>query len=116
MKVKVLSIESEGLKFTDGFSIYSDHRSDCCEWHWMETEALTMKDFDGLEFDLSNDNFFKRIEDYGIELVPIHGHSVKIPCYGNNNGYYSNQLDLVLFKDEKQIKTYDITDCQEESG
>ena len=116
MEVTVKKIEKESIEFSDGYVLYSDHCSDCCEYHWMETEDLTIKDFEGLVFDLSNDNFFKRIKEYGIELTPIKGHSVKIPCYGNNNGYYSDQLDLILGKDDTIIKTYDITECQEVTG
>ena len=71
-----------------------------------------MADFEGLEFDLTNDNFFKRIDGYGIELIPINGFSVKIPGYGSNNGYYSANLDLILTDGKNFQKTYDITECQ----
>jgi hypothetical protein len=79
-------------------------------------DDLTLADFEGLEFDLTNDDFFKRIEDYGIELVPIHGHSVKIPAYGYNNGYYSSNLTLILSDGKGFNKTYDISECQDISG
>jgi len=59
-------------------------------------DDLQLSDFDGLEFDLTNDNFFKRIPDFGIELVPIVGHSVRIPGHGWNNGYYSDNLHLIV--------------------
>jgi hypothetical protein len=39
-----------------------------------------------LEFDLSNDSFFKKIEDYGIELIPVNGHSVKVPAMVQTTG------------------------------
>jgi hypothetical protein len=51
----------------------------------------------------------KKIEDYGIELIPVHGWSVKIPGYGSNNGYYSTNLSLVL----SDGREFDITECQE---
>lgn len=112
MKAKVVSLDSETVSFDNGWSLYSDHEGDCCENHWLSMEDLTLEDFEGLEFDLSNDDFFNRIEDYGIELVPIHGHSVKIPGYGSNNGYYSSNLSLVLYGDNKVQKEYNITECQ----
>jgi hypothetical protein len=74
---------------------------------------LTLKDFEGLEFDLTNDNFFKKIEDYGIELVPIKGWSVKIPGHGSNNGYYGTNIDLVLtYENGEEYKRYDVSECQ----
>ena len=45
-------------------------------------EDLDLSDFDGLEFDLTNDNFFERIKGYGIALKPINGWAVRIPGYG----------------------------------
>lgn len=111
-KVKVVKIDGDTIEFDNGIRLTSSHESDCCESHELSMKDLTMADFEGLQFDLSNDNFFRRIPDYGIELVRIHGHSVKIPGYGYNNGYYSDQLDLVLTNGKDFRKKFDITDCQ----
>lgn len=110
--VKVIGI-SDCIKFDDGTILDSEHEQDCCESHYLEFNDLTLEDFDGLEFDLSSDTFFNRIEDYGIELVPVKGHSVKIPGYGYNNGYYTSNLGLVLSNTlERFNKHFDITECQ----
>lgn len=111
-KVKVVKVGDDYIEFDNGVILESYHASDCCEHHYLCMSDLTMDDFDGLEFDLTNDNFFKRIEDYGIELVPIHGHTVKIPGYGSNNGYYSSNLSLVISDNKGFSKTYDISECQ----
>ena len=116
-KLKVVKIESESITFDNGFTLCSNHEQDCCEHHWLSFENLTFKDFEGLEFNLSNDEFFRRVPDFGIELVPLRGWPVRVPGYGSNNGYYSDQLDLVLIgSDGKEFKTYDITECQEIDG
>lgn len=78
----------------------------------MSLEDLTMSDFEGLEFDITKDDFFERIEGYGIALKPIHGHPVRIPGYGYNNGYYSARLDLILSDGGDFSKVFDISDCQ----
>jgi hypothetical protein len=114
--LKVVRIDSETVEFENGINLYSNHERDCCESHYISLEDLTIDDFEGLEFDLSKDDFFKRIEDYGIELIPVNGHSVKIPGYGYNNGYYSSQLDLILTNGKDFSKTYDISECQNISG
>lgn len=111
MNLKVVNINGDVLEFENGVRLYSDHAQDCCEHHYLCLEDLTMEDFDGLEFDLSSDDFFNRIEDYGIELIPVKGHSVKIPGYGYNNGYYSSNIDLVV-TDGKITKIYDVSECQ----
>lgn len=111
-KLKVVKLTQDEIEFENGVKLSSYHSSDCCESHELYIKDLTMQDFEGLEFDLTNDNFFKRIPDYGIELIPLQGHSVKIAGHGYNNGYYSDQLDLIITKDGKEIKSYDITECQ----
>lgn len=114
--LKVVKIDSDSLEFENGIKMYSNHDQDCCENHYLSLDDLTIEDFEGLEFDLTEDSFFNRIDGYGIELIPINGHSVKIPGYGSNNGYYSSQLDLIVTNDKDFTKTFDITDCQEVSG
>lgn len=109
--LKVIKLDSEGLEFENGVKLYSSHNSDCCEHHWLCFNDLTLEDFKGLEFDLSDDKFFKKIEDYGIELMPVNGHSIKVPGYGNNNGYYSTELTLVV-ESEETSREFDITECQ----
>lgn len=117
-KLKVIKVSSEGIEFENGVILYSHHYQDCCESHYLSFSDLTLADFEGLEFDLTNDNFFNRIPDYGIELVPIKGWPVKIPGYGSNNclaysdGYYSSNLDLIVTNGSDFNKEYNITECQ----
>lgn len=107
--MKVTQITAGSITFEDGTTLYSNHDQDCCEHHWLDFEHIKLEDFDGLEFNLIDDSFFRKIEDYGIELVP--SNRVKIPGYGSNNGYYSTDLTLVLDTPTGR-REYDITECQ----
>jgi hypothetical protein len=107
----VVKVDSESIDFNNGVVLFSEHDQDCCEIHYLSFDDLTIADFEGLEFDLTSENFFRRIDGYGIELVPIKGHSVKVPGYSSNNGYYSNELTLVVAGNGFR-KTFDITECQ----
>lgn len=113
--LKVVKIDSDSLEFDNGVTLYSDHDQECCESHYLSLSDLTLDDFENLEFDLTNDNFFERIEDYGIALKPINGFPIKIPGYGANNGYYSSNLDLIITNNKDFTKTYDISECQDVS-
>lgn len=110
---KVTKIDSESITFDNGIVLSSDHNQNCCESHYLGLEDVTMDDFEGLEFDLSVDDFFERIEGYGIALKPILGHPVRIPGYGFNNGYYSSDLTLTLTDGKDFNKSFDITECQD---
>lgn len=111
-KLKVVKIDSDSLEFENGIVLSSDHYQDCCESHYLSLSDLTLADFEGLEFDLTNYNFFERIENYGIALKPIKGFPVRIPGYGSNNGYYSSNLSLTLSNGRDFIRNFDISDCQ----
>lgn len=110
-KLKVIKVSSDAIEFDNGVILSSSHRQNCCESHELTMSDLTLADFDGLEFDLSNDDFFKRVPDFGIELIPISGHPVRIPGHGYNNGYYGTNLSLDL-DGPGFSRSYDITDCQ----
>lgn len=110
--LKVVKVDAESIEFENGVQLYSDHDQDCCENHYLSFGDLTIADFEDLEFDLTGEDFFNRIEDYGIELIPVKGHSVKVPGYGSNNGYYSSKLDLILTDKKDFNKRFDISECQ----
>ena len=112
MIVQVVEIKSDKLIFNNGAYLTHTHDQDCCESHYLSFDDLSLTDFKGLQFDISGDTFFKRIKDYGIELIPVKGWGVKIPGYGSNNGYYSSELTLELRGDNLD-KIFDITECQE---
>lgn len=108
----VIAVNRDGIVFSNGSQLYSQHEQDCCEDHWLDFSQIKIEDFDKLLFDLSSDNFFSKIDGYGIELNPVNGWSVKIPGYGSNNGYYSSELTLVL-SNSKEQRFFDISECQE---
>lgn len=112
LKVVEINKTDDYILFDNGVKLYSEHVSDCCEHHWLDFKDLELIDFEDLRFDLSGDKFFKKIEGYGIELMPIIGHSVRIAGYGSNNGFYSTELTLVI-SDGNLERKFDITECQE---
>ena len=113
MKTKAIEIKEDVLFFDNGQKLKGHHDQDCCEHHWLSMENLSIDDFKGLEFDLSNDRFFERVVDYGIRLIPVNGFPISIPGYGSNNGYYSSNLDLIVTNNKGLETFYDITECQD---
>lgn len=115
--LKVINLDSnmDIITFDNGVKLYSSHDQDCCESHYLSMSDLTISDFEGLEFDLTNDDFFERIEGYGIALKPLNGFPVRIPGYGSNNGYYSSNLDLIITNTNGNgiYKEYNISECQD---
>lgn len=109
---KIVRIGNEQVEFDDGHTLQSEHESDCCENHWLDFSGLEIADVEKLEFDLAG-NFFERVQDFGIKLLPINGLPIPVPGYGSNNGYYSSNLHLTLTNaDGREISSFDISDCQ----
>lgn len=106
--MKVKTVDKDSITFENGITLTSNHEKDCCENHYLDFSNLKLEDFEELEFDLTGDTFFERVEDYGIRLLPTNGHPISIPGYGYNNGYYSSNLDLVL----SDGREFNITECQ----
>lgn len=113
--LKVVKVNIDSLVFNNGMILSSYHEQCCCEDHYLSLSDLTLDDFEDLEFDLSDDNFFERITGYGIVLKPKNGHPVRIPGYGLNNGYYSSDLELTITNTDGQsmFKKYDVSECQD---
>ena len=112
MNTKIKEINEDEIIFEDGYILSSHHDTDCCESHYLGFDDVDECDWKDLQFDLSNDNFFTRIENYGIQLNALNNFSLKIPGYGSNNGYYSSDLSLILKGKEESPRIYDISDCQ----
>lgn len=110
-KIQVVKVDEYSLEFENNVTLTSEHEDDCCEQHYLSFKDLTLEDFSGLYFDLSNELFFERIPGYGIALQPIEGFPVRVPGYGYNNGYYSDNLALELF-DGTNTTVFAITECQ----
>jgi len=111
--IEVVNGDEGEIKFSNGYILSTNHESDCCEIHYWSLSDLTIEDFNGLLFDLSSDNFFERVEGYGVKLIPTNGFPISIPAYGYNNGYYSDNLSLVIMDSNyNTIKEFEISECQ----
>ena len=109
---------SPHISFDCGLSLVFERDSDMRASANFDLEHISIEDFKDLEFDLSDDKFFRKIEGYGIELIPTNGHSVKIPGYAVVDGYYSCNLYMELRKDYELlggqlVESYMLNECCE---
>jgi hypothetical protein len=109
---KIIKINQYGIEFTNNLELCSSHEQACCEEHYLDFSGIDIKDVRNLEFDLNSDDFFEKVEGYGIRLLPKNGLPLSIPGYSNNNGYYSDDLLLILIYGDNVLKKFDITNCQ----
>jgi hypothetical protein len=101
---------SDKIIFDSGHELYSYHSPECCEEHFLNFQDLDLKEISQYDFDLSG-SFFEKVPNSGIRLLPVNGLPVFIPGYSDNNGYYTDNLTLILKKDDKE-QCFLITECQ----
>lgn len=88
----ISKITDEKICFSNGYVISYDHDSDCCENNYadfshLDTEAMSYEFHDALSFEA--------VEDAGFRF----GDSRRkffVPCYSEQNGYYSSDIDIYL--------------------
>jgi len=120
-KINILGVLEEGIKIDfdgeESIEIYTKHESDCCENAWGDFDIMKYYEekIKGKTFDTL---IIKGVEDMGFLLCfeKKYGDKIKvfIPCYSSNNGYYSDNLSLIIKRGE--IKTeIDIRNLHEDT-
>lgn len=88
-RVTITEVTDEYIKFSNGSKITFNHEPDCCEYNYADFEQLD---------DLARSATFTlplsfEESDYGFRF----GNEYKmyfVPCYSEQNGYYSNDVDI----------------------
>ena len=91
---KIRKVEENLIKFDDGTEITCDHCQDCCEWNYADCEQID---------DLARAyNFntkalkFELLEGQGFRFGDRPERMFFVPCYSEQNGYYSANIDIYL--------------------
>lgn len=90
--MKIAQVTDEFILFDNGNKITFGHDADCCEWNYADFQSLTESDVNyGYEF--KEELEFEAIEGAGFRFGSD-GIYIFIPCYSEQNGYYSEDIDI----------------------
>ena len=95
--------DEDKIVFTNGIEITDYHDQDCCEHVYADWKQLEDTEIKNRIF---NDIKIEPIKDSGFRL-----NGFFVPCYDEQNGYYSNNLELTIEYPDGKKKTIDISDC-----
>lgn len=89
-----------GILFDNGYLLVDQHDQECCEivyadWGHLQDEAGIMDE----EFSQLTIQYKKT----GVTIKGKRGYF--LPCYNEQNGYYNDRLDLVLFDTNQKVNT-----------
>jgi len=104
--MKIIEINEDGIKFDDGTTIIDEHRQDCCEHVYADWKQLKDTGFLGKEIE--------EIKIEGVEDLGFRINQYFVPCYNEQNGYYGDDLILIIKYPNKTKKTIDITSFVED--
>ena len=124
--MKVEKWNDDYIWFTDGTTISYDHRQECCEYNWADFSILDVY-YKGEEFDnfeiapvnecgfilslkLSNSDPWYGKFAWSQDYAPTK--KILIPCYSDQNGYYSSDLTIIVHRPGRELITIYL-DCQE---
>lgn len=93
--MKIEYITNERIVFDNGSYITYEHDPDCCELNYADFRSIDSHAW-GYNFD---DNLiFESYSGYGFGFGDNANMMFRIPCYSCQNGYYSNDLDIVYMR------------------
>lgn len=96
--MKIKEVTYEHILFDNGNEITFDHEQDCCECNYADFSVLTKNDVN-YDYDFDEELIFTFTDGLGFlfasrdEYDNLHG--VFIPCYSDQNGYYSTEIDIL---------------------
>lgn len=118
--MRIKEINEEGILFDNGYKLIAYHEQDCCENVYADFEILktynvstrTGKSIKIQEIDFNEnlEELIQGIKEQGFNMVSKIEERFFVPCYNEQNGYYSNNLELILYKNNNIKEILDITD------
>ena len=94
--MKISEITRDYIRFDNGKIIEYDHKQDCCEYNYADFEAI---DDLAKDIDFNEDLDFEECE-YGFRFGNKPNNMFFVPCYSEQNGYYTMDINIIYNKKE----------------
>jgi AAA+ ATPase superfamily predicted ATPase len=94
--MRIEEVTEEAIIFDNGNKITYNHPQDCCEWNYADFSILTPNTIN-YNYDFDENLQFQSVEEMGFKFGSD-GHWIFIPCYSEQNGYYSDDIDIYYFR------------------
>lgn len=88
--MKIKQVTEVDITFDNGNRIYFDHEQDCCEHNYADFKQI---DDLAYEWEFDEDLKFESCPHSGFRFGN-EGRMVFVPCYSDQNGYYTTWLDI----------------------
>ena len=119
--MKIVKWTDNRVYFSDDTYITYDHLQDCCEYNYADFSVLDVmyhdEEFESYKIETVEEAGFllKLYQDDGDKLIP-YGRTgylnIFIPCYSDQNGYYTSRLDIYCYDKDEKLVWKDSLDCE----
>ena len=89
--MRIAIVTDNSIMFDNGNWIHDEHSADCCEYNYADYSVLN-ENVINYDYDFDENLEFKR-DELGFKFGS-NGHWIFIPCYSEQNGYYSDDVDV----------------------
>jgi len=90
--MKIQKVTEDAIIFDNGNTITYDHEQDCCEHNYADFSILDDRTWN-YDHDFPDELQFKFADSAGF-IFGEEGYWIFIPCYSEQNGYYSLSIDI----------------------
>ena len=97
-KMKIVKVTDSEIVFDNGSEITFSHLQDCCEHNYASFKQLEER---ALEVEFDENLIFEETDGYGFRFGSKETEMFFIPCYSEQNGYYSSDIDI--FYNNKKV-------------
>lgn len=97
-KMKIVKVTDSEIVFDNGSEITFSHVQDCCEHNYASFKQLEER---ALEVEFDENLIFEETDGYGFRFGSKETEMFFIPCYSEQNGYYSSDIDI--FYNNKKV-------------
>lgn len=108
--MRIKTVTDETIVFDNGNVISFDHDQDCCENNYADFSILNpcVVNYD---YDFKEKLKFRAINELGFNFGSD-GHWIFIPCYSEQNGYYTSEINI--YYNGKKVLKFDaqFVDCE----
>ena len=101
-------ITEEKIIFDNGTEISFVHDTECCEKVYADFKQLKDSPFGILNSDFENDVKIEVVKNAGFRFGDDSNSWWFVPCYDVQNGYYSDDLTLIITFPDKTTKEIDL--------
>lgn len=95
--MRIRTVTDDAIYFDNDNYITFKHEQDCCETNYADFRSTVTPDNVYYYHDFDENLFFTKVDGMGFVFGDKEA-KIFVPCYSEQNGYYSSDIDIFYYK------------------